>query len=168
MPQLISENHDNDQMMNNPEQQLIDIISTEPEQEVPAGITALSDAARDRHGNSVRAVLFYGSSLRTGNVHEGLADLYLLVDNYSSAFKGFSLLFSIESCRPTSFIWKFRFKVMSCGLSMQYSPWLIFAVGQSPGFIPIFGAGFRNSVDWSTLTINFLPSRSGKPRLMLL
>jgi hypothetical protein len=56
--------------------------STRP---LPVGIRELADAARERH-EGVVAVLFYGSCLRTGRADEGLADLYLLVDDYRRAF----------------------------------------------------------------------------------
>jgi hypothetical protein len=51
----------------------------------PAEVTALAEAARQRH-DGVAAVLFYGSCLRGSLVDEGLADLYLLVDDYYRAF----------------------------------------------------------------------------------
>jgi predicted nucleotidyltransferase len=50
-----------------------------------AEVTALAEAARLRH-DGVVAVLFYGSCLRGSRVDEGLADLYLLVDDYHRAF----------------------------------------------------------------------------------
>jgi len=50
----------------------------------PAEVTALAEAARQRH-DGVAAVLFYGSCLRTSWFDEGIADLYLLVDDYHSA-----------------------------------------------------------------------------------
>jgi len=56
--------------------------STRP---APAEVIALAEAARQRH-NGVAAVLFYGSWLRSSRVDEGIADLYLLVDNYYNAF----------------------------------------------------------------------------------
>jgi hypothetical protein len=51
----------------------------------PAEVTALAEAARQRH-DGVVAVLFYGSCLRGILADEGLADLYLLVDDYHRAF----------------------------------------------------------------------------------
>ena len=72
-------------------------------QDVPPGFTALAEAARALHGESVRAVLLYGSSLRTGNVHDGLADLYLLVDDYRSAFNGRILAFLNNLLPPNVF-----------------------------------------------------------------
>lgn len=74
-------------------EQVLALVRTQVAQQVPPGIMALADAARERHGASVRAVLLYGSSMRTGNVHDGLADLYLLVDDYRSAFNRLSLAF---------------------------------------------------------------------------
>jgi hypothetical protein len=51
----------------------------------PAEVAALADVARQRH-HGVAAVLFYGSCLHSGRFDEGIADLYLLVDDYHSAF----------------------------------------------------------------------------------
>jgi len=50
-----------------------------------AEVTALAEAARLRH-DGVVAVLFYGSCLRINRTDEGIADLYLLVDDYHRAF----------------------------------------------------------------------------------
>lgn len=80
-------------------QAVLDFIRAQTPQDVPTGILALAEAARGLHGDSVQAVLFYGSCLRTGNVHEGLADLYLLVDDYRSAFKS-RVLASFNSLLP--------------------------------------------------------------------
>jgi hypothetical protein len=80
-------------------EQVLALVRTQSTQNVPPGFTALADAARALHGESVQAVLFYGSCLRTGNVQEGLADLYLLVDNYRSAFKG-RVLASLNQLLP--------------------------------------------------------------------
>ena len=52
---------------------------------VPEGVARLAEAAIDAVGPSaVVAVLFYGSCYRTGEVAEGMVDLYLLVDDYAS------------------------------------------------------------------------------------
>ena len=67
--------------------QLLSLIRTQSTQAIPPGIGALADVARREHGDAVCAVLFYGSCLRSGNVYDGLADLYLLVDDYSAAFE---------------------------------------------------------------------------------
>ena len=82
---------------------VLNLLQAQPEQDVPPGINALVEAARACHGESVRAVLFYGSCLRTGNVHEGLADFYLLVDDYRSAFKSRTLTFFNQLLPPNVF-----------------------------------------------------------------
>jgi len=84
-------------------EQLIGLIRNQSVHQASPGIAALAEAARNRHGDSVRAVLFYGSCLRNGNVHEGLADLYLLVDNYHAAFKSHSLAFLNRILPPNVF-----------------------------------------------------------------
>jgi len=80
-------------------EQLLAQVRAHSAQDLPPGFTALAEAARAIHGESVRAVLLYGSTLRTGNVYDGLADLYLLVDDYRSAFKG-GILALLNSLLP--------------------------------------------------------------------
>ncbi len=87
----------------NDAEQLVDFLGTHSIQNLSPGIRALSDAARELHGDSVRAVLFYGSCLRSGNVHDGLADLYLLVDDYQSAFNSRILAFFNKLLPPNVF-----------------------------------------------------------------
>jgi hypothetical protein len=48
-------------------------------------------------------VLFYGSCLRSGDVDDGLADLYLLVDDYRAAFKNRTLAFFNQLLPPNVF-----------------------------------------------------------------
>ncbi len=82
---------------------LLDLIKVQTTQEITPAISTLVEAARGDHGESVRAVLFYGSCLRSGNVDDGLADLYLLVDDYRAAFKNWSLAFSNHLLPPNVF-----------------------------------------------------------------
>jgi hypothetical protein len=58
--------------------------------EEPA-LSALVTQLRKRHRDAVCAVLMYGSCLRSGNLFDGLVDLYLICDDYDSAY-GRSLL----------------------------------------------------------------------------
>jgi hypothetical protein len=51
----------------------------------PPGAQALTQALRGRHGDTVAAVLFYGSNFRRGDDSEGLLDLYVLVDDARAA-----------------------------------------------------------------------------------
>jgi len=67
-------------------ERLRQIIAQWSEQKVPTEVSALAEAARQRHGG-IAGVLFYGSWLRGGRLGEGMADLYLLVDDYTHAFR---------------------------------------------------------------------------------
>jgi hypothetical protein len=49
-------------------------------------IDALRVALLDKYGESVLALLFYGSCLRSGNHLDGLVDLYVVVDRYRRAY----------------------------------------------------------------------------------
>ena len=60
--------------------------------------TALAEAIRARHGDTVAAVLFYGSCLRTGDL-EGLLDFYVLVDSLR-AFHGGALAAAANAALP--------------------------------------------------------------------
>lgn len=51
-------------------------------------LSALGAELRGRYGTSVAAILFYGSCMRSGNVLDGLADLYVVVDRYRGAYEG--------------------------------------------------------------------------------
>ena len=68
------------------EQQLQKTL-TQVQQRVAAGdeLQALAAALKMEHGNSVLAILYYGSCLRSGRADEGIADFYVLVDSYRQA-----------------------------------------------------------------------------------
>jgi len=89
---------------------LLDLLTTQITQKHTPAISALVDAARNNHGDSVRAVLFYGSCLRSGDVDEGLADLYLLVDDYHAAFKNRTLTFFNQLLPPNVFYLEVSFQ----------------------------------------------------------
>lgn len=65
---------------------LLELVEAELAQSVSPGACALAERIRARHGAAVRAVLFYGSCLRHGDDREGVLDLYVLVENYRSAY----------------------------------------------------------------------------------
>jgi hypothetical protein len=52
----------------------------------PEAVIALGDVLRRRFGGCAQAVLFYGSCRRANDDAGGIADLYLLVDNYLAAY----------------------------------------------------------------------------------
>lgn len=70
--------------------QLVEAIGQELARPVPAALQALVEHARARHGETVAAVLFYGSCLRQGaelDLAGSVLDLYVLVDAYGRAFR---------------------------------------------------------------------------------
>ncbi len=78
-------------MMAAPDRQVTNFIAARrPPADSPA-TRALTEVLRRRHGDSLQAILFYGSCLRRRKHHEGLLDLYLLVDDYRTAYQGRAL-----------------------------------------------------------------------------
>jgi hypothetical protein len=65
---------------------LITLIRQECCRPIPPSTKAMAEALLARYGNSVKAILFYGSCFRKGGDDEGIVDLYLLVDKYSHAY----------------------------------------------------------------------------------
>jgi len=56
--------------------------------EADAALDALVQQLREHHRGAVNAVLLYGSCLRGGDIFDGLVDLYLICDDYRSAYPG--------------------------------------------------------------------------------
>lgn len=69
--------------MNSP---LQTVIRGQSGRHAPASVTALGEALRRRFGAHALAVLFYGSCRRSNDDTGGIADLYLLVDEYRAAY----------------------------------------------------------------------------------
>ena len=67
--------------------QLIQAIGHNSDREASPAVRVLIDEIQVRHGEAMQGILFYGSCLRSGDDLDGLVDLYLLVDDYRSAFK---------------------------------------------------------------------------------
>ena len=74
--------------------ELITLIQQESSKGAPAGLNLLVETILARYGETVQAILFYGSCMRAGQETEGIVDLYVLVDTYLSAYgnAGFALL----------------------------------------------------------------------------
>ena len=66
---------------------IISAISQNSLQTASPAVRILIDEILQRHGEAAQGILFYGSCLRSGDDLDGLVDLYLLVDDYRSAFK---------------------------------------------------------------------------------
>jgi hypothetical protein len=65
------------------------IVRQEVDRPVPAAVATIAEAARQRHGNAVTAVIFYGSCLRRPEtINDGIVDLYLLVSSCRAAGLG--------------------------------------------------------------------------------
>ena len=86
-----------------PEAQLADVIRAEWQAEQPPAILAAAEAARQRFGDSVAGVLFYGSCLRTGEVDGKVVDFYVLVDSYRAAYSGRAMALANRLLPPNVF-----------------------------------------------------------------
>jgi hypothetical protein len=62
------------------------VIAAEWAAPAPEAVVALGERLRQRFGAHAQAVLFYGSCRRTGDVADGIVDLYVLVDGYRGAY----------------------------------------------------------------------------------
>lgn len=52
------------------------------------GLDALRDHLLEQHGDSIEAILFYGSCLRSGDPFDGLVDLYVIPRDYRTFYPG--------------------------------------------------------------------------------
>jgi hypothetical protein len=89
---------------------LITLIGQECCRPVPPSIKALAEALLARYGDSVRAILFYGSCFRNGCNNEGIVDLYLLVDEYRHAYRRPFHAFLNQLLPPNVFYLKIPYK----------------------------------------------------------
>lgn len=62
-----------------------------PDPDSDPALAGLLEQLQQRHNGAVCATLLYGSCLRSGDLYDGLLDLYLICDDYRSAY-GRSLL----------------------------------------------------------------------------
>jgi len=69
------------------ETKLIDLIRRQISQPASSAIHLLADTLLESYGETVAAILFYGSCLRTGTDLGGIVDLYVIVDSYPAAFR---------------------------------------------------------------------------------
>lgn len=57
-----------------------------PDTDTEPALGALVTRLREQHNDAICAVLAYGSCLRSGDIYDGLLDLYLVCDSYRSAY----------------------------------------------------------------------------------
>lgn len=62
-------------------------------------LAALVTALREQHRGAIRATLAYGSCLRSGDIYDGLLDIYLICDSYRAAY-GAGLLAAANRLLP--------------------------------------------------------------------
>ncbi len=66
-------------------------------------LAALLQKLRERHHGAVNSALLYGSCLRSGDIFDGLVDLYLICDSYRSAYASRGLALSNWVLPPNVF-----------------------------------------------------------------
>ena len=88
--------------MGAPAPDLEELVRAELLQPAPAAATQLTDEILRRHGNTVAAVLFYGSCLRR-RTSEGVLDFYVLVDTYRDAYRSRMLAWANAALPPNVF-----------------------------------------------------------------
>lgn len=67
-------------------EQLTDLVRHVAGQPVSPAVHALADHVRCLFEKTARAILFYGSCLRSGDDRDGIVDLYVLVDSYHRSY----------------------------------------------------------------------------------
>ena len=69
-----------------PREQLTELLEERTPPAFSGELLALRNALLGQYNNSVDAMLFYGSNLRSGDALDGVVDLYLVVDDYRKAY----------------------------------------------------------------------------------
>jgi hypothetical protein len=86
-----------------PPQALIDEKASECARVVPDGFHVFVGALQERFGNSLEAVLLYGSCLHSYDLENSVVDLYAVVDDYGSAYESKFLRFLNQYVPPNVF-----------------------------------------------------------------
>ncbi len=73
-------------------QQLTALIDQHVNQPASPALQPVTQAILERYADATQAILYYGSCLRSNNPFDGLIDLYVLVDQYTTAYQGNTLL----------------------------------------------------------------------------
>ncbi|HYQ91617.1 MAG TPA: hypothetical protein VES89_05960 [Candidatus Competibacteraceae bacterium] len=62
-------------------------IQRQSAQPASPALQALQEAVLTQYGDTVQAILFYGSCLRSGDALDGLVDLYVVVESYRTVYR---------------------------------------------------------------------------------
>ncbi len=73
--------------MNRTSPKLLSLIKAQSSQPVAPAFHYLAEQLLEIYTDSAQAILFYGSCLRSGDATDGIADLYIIVDDYHKAFQ---------------------------------------------------------------------------------
>jgi hypothetical protein len=87
-----------------PFDRLRELFRAEHEVAVPPEASRMADEIRGRHGESVAAVLFYGSCLRKADVRGGVLDFYAVVDTYRLCYHSRLLALANAALPPNVFL----------------------------------------------------------------
>lgn len=72
------------------------LVEKELKTQGPKGLEVVVRAIQKKHREAILAMVFYGSCLRSNDLHDGILDLYVLVDSYIAFYK-----------RPLMALWNF-------------------------------------------------------------
>lgn len=118
-------------------QTLRNLVAAELDRPVDARVSAMASAIAARYPDAARAVLFYGSCLRTADLDGQMLDFYLIVSDYRSAY-GKSWMASANRLIPPNV-----FPFEHDGLAAKY------AVLSEADFDRLNGAGTRSVSVWA-------------------
>lgn len=85
---------------------LLQSVNQESSRPVASDLLTITETLRARFGSALMALLFYGSCLREGNLRDGLVDLYVLLDDYTSVRTGLVSRLAGRCLPPTVFLLK--------------------------------------------------------------
>ena len=86
-----------------PSSQLLDLVSQTSERAIPEGIEAVGRVLVEKYGSAALGVLLYGSCLRARSDQKSLVDCYVLVENYSRAYRSAWLAMANSLMPPNVF-----------------------------------------------------------------
>ncbi len=81
-------------------EQVNTLINHQVNQSATPALQPVKDCLLEQYQDSVQAILYYGSCLRSDNPYDGLIDLYVLVNEYSHAYPGKPVIASVNWLLP--------------------------------------------------------------------